>query len=98
MRPFILDLEQQLSQQGAQMRIIDLCEWGATSAMEKKHMTSSPDQFSHLLCKVPAIPIQNYNYDLFRTACMWEHPVKRFDHVLRSVRPILLHLHFHPRL
>ena len=39
MRPFILDLDQQLSQQGVQMRIIDLCEWGATSAMEQKHMT-----------------------------------------------------------
>ena len=31
------------------MRIIDLREWGATSAMEKEHMTFSSDQFSHLL-------------------------------------------------
>jgi hypothetical protein len=31
-----------------QMRIIDLCEWGATSAMEKEYMTFASDNFSHL--------------------------------------------------
>ena len=60
-RPFILGLDHQLSQRRVQMRIIDLREWGATSAMENEHMTFSSDQFSHLLGKVSAEPIQQNN-------------------------------------
>ena len=94
MRPFNFGLNHQLLQPRVQMRtyvrIIDLREWGATSAMEKEHMTFSSDQFSHRIGKVSAVPIQQNNDAFFWFGRIWEHPVKRFDYV----RPQICTTHF----
>ena len=63
-RPLVLDLDHQPSQTLMQMRIVALCERGATPSGEKKHVPSSSHQLSHLWCKVPAEPIQQDNHAL----------------------------------
>ena len=44
-----------------QMRIIDLCEGSAPPAMEQQDMSFVSYKRSHILCKVPAEPVQHNN-------------------------------------